>query len=132
MNLFKKIASVALAAFMFAVTATGALAYSTVYPMEYGQPRIGAYTSVFPYNQGMYNYLTPPIALTRYGAEYDITNIRTAIYPQFPFTYHATITRPYMGYPYGIDRSPTVLYSSYGGAGGFHYSNYGGQNYYAY
>lgn len=98
-----------------AVSSMNATAYSTVYPTEYGQHRIGAYSSTFPYEQGMYNYIAPPTALTRYGADYHISNIRSAVYPQYPFTLNVNLHRPYFGYPYGTDRVPArVGLSSFG------------------
>lgn len=78
-----------------------ALAVSWGYPSMYGQPRIGAYWSVTLPNQGMYDYIAPPTALTRYGAQYQISNIRQAVYPRSPYTYSANLYRPYFGYPYG-------------------------------
>jgi hypothetical protein len=114
MELLKNIGKIIMAALFAILTATGALAYSTVYPTEYGQPRMGAYSAVVPYGQGMYNYLSPPIALTRYGSDYHISNLRTAVYPNYPVTYLPTMHRPYMGYPYGIDRTPYVRTRTYG------------------
>jgi hypothetical protein len=124
-KMFKKMSKAIVGLFLLALAALPALSYSVAYASEYGQPRIGAYYSYTAYNQGMYNYVSPPVALTRYGSDYYISNIRTAVYPQYPFTYMATIDRPYMGYPYGIDRTPITHYSSYGGAGGFNYRAYG-------
>ena len=114
MEFLKKLSKIVLIAALAIVASVSALAYTTVYPMEYGQHRIGAYTSISPYGQGFYNYMTPPIALTRYGNDYSISNIRTAVYPNYPYTYLPSMQRPYFGYPYGIDRAPAVRYSSSG------------------
>ncbi len=106
---------------LLAITlATPALSY-TVYPVEYGQHRVGAYTSIFPPAQGFYNYVAPPTALTRYGQEYHIWNLRTVVYPSYPYTYAATIHRPYFGYPYGIDRRASIYARSLSGYGFYRY-----------
>ncbi len=80
-------------------------AYGTAYPypyyIGYGQPRIGAYTSQFPVDQGMYDYISPPIGLTRYGADYNIYNIREPVYPDYGVARVPNLYQPYYGYPYG-------------------------------
>jgi len=128
MKMLKKIGMTLMAAAFVLITAVAAHAYTYAHTYEYGQPRIGAYYSVSGYAQGMYDYVSPPVALTRYGADYHIDNIRLAAYPNYPTTYLPTMQRPYFGYPYGFGRTPTVSWNSYGGyggAGGFHYNNYG-------
>lgn len=101
MNLTRVVFMVALAA-LFVLP--GALAYRTVYSSygSYGQPRIGAYTTSYTYAQGMYDYVSPPIGLTRYGADYYYgSNIRSAVYPQYPVARVPNLYQPYYGYPYG-------------------------------
>ncbi len=119
MKLLNKISLIVVGALMALATLMSAHAY--VYPVEYGQPRIGAYTSTFPSAQGMYDYLSPPVALTRYGADYHLSNIRQAVYPRYPVTYIPNMHRPYYGYPYGFG-SPNIHWRSsriYNGGGGF-------------
>lgn len=95
-----------------------ALATSWVYPTHnfgYMQPRVGAYTAQFGVNQGLYDYMTPVLGLTRYGADYNYgVNIRNAVYPQYPNARIPSLYQPYYGYPYG----------SYGNAGWERYKYY--------
>jgi len=126
MKMIKQLMRIALAAVVAVLALVPAMAY-TVYTGGY-QARIGAYTAYAPYGQGFYDYLTPPTALTRYGAEYHYSNIRSAVYPSYPWTgldYTARLYRPYFGYPYGTG-SPVVSWRSsgiYGGGGGFIYAS---------
>ncbi len=79
----------------------GGTAYPNAQYVGYGQPRIGAYTAQFPVDQGMYNYISPPLGLTRYGADYNIYNIRDPVYPDYGVARVANLYQPYYGYPYG-------------------------------
>lgn len=117
LNHIKKVALLALLTLLVALPA--ALAYPVAYPypsyFNDGQTRMGAYTTQYPYDQGFYDYVSPPIALTRYGSDYNIYNIRDAVYPDFPATRIANIYKPYYGYPYtGYDNPVQLRNQPYG------------------
>jgi len=120
MNLFQNLNRAIMAIVLLAlVLVPSSLAYgyntATPYPyyFGYGQPRVGAYTTQFPYAQGMYNYVSPPIGLTRYGADYYITNLREPVYPEFGIARVPNLYRPYYGYPYGSYGSQSWTYYKY-------------------
>lgn len=78
------------------------LAVGWAYPVQtYGQPRVGAYTAIYGPNQGMFNYVSPPTMLTRYGAQYHVSNVRWADYNEDFVSYMPSLYTPYRGYPYG-------------------------------
>jgi len=77
--------------------------YGYAYPNQQywnAETRMGAYGSSFGYAQGMYDYVSPPIALTGLGHQYSVSNVRDAVYPQYPVTHFSNAYRPYYGYPY--------------------------------
>jgi hypothetical protein len=63
--------------------------------------RIGAYSAIYRPHQGMYDYIAPPTMLTRYGAQYHVSNVRWAGYNQDFVSYMPSLHAPYRGYPYG-------------------------------
>jgi hypothetical protein len=120
MNFLDKIKKAMLVVLLSLIVALpAALAYPVSYPypsyFNYGQARMGAYTAQYQYAQGFYDYVSPPIALTRYGADYNIYNIRDAVYPEFPAVRVPNIYEPYYGYPYASYGNPVNLrYQPYG------------------
>ncbi len=69
------------------------------------ETRLGAYTSssyasTWGWGQGFYDYLSPPIATYRYGAQYHWgSNIRDTAYTGYP-TRVPNQYQPYYGYPF--------------------------------
>ncbi len=114
----KKTVLVALVALVATAMVPATLAYPVSYPypsyFNYGQTRMGAYTTQYPYAQGFYDYVSPPFALTRYGADYSIYNIRDAVYPEYPAVRVPNIYQPYYGYPYRSYANPvSYRYQTY-------------------
>ena len=122
MNFLDKVKKALLVVLLTVVALPAAFAYPVTYPypsyFNEGTPRMGAYTTSFPYAQGFYDYVSPPIALTRYGADYSIYNIRDAVYPEYPAVRVPNIYRPYYGYPYASYGTPVYMrYNTYYGGG---------------
>ncbi len=125
MKLIKKLLTICMAALFAALTLIPAtLAYNYHVTRPYGAyfdggiPRIGAYSSTWGYGQGMYNYVSPPIGLTRYGAAYHWgSNVRWQLYPQYPSLMAPGHFRPYYGYPYASFGSPYWEHYKYYGTG---------------
>lgn len=69
-------------------------------PYWNGQLRATSYTSVWPIEQGMYAYASPPLNLVRYGVGYHWgSNVRWPYYDGDPHALSPGIYRPYYGYP---------------------------------
>ena len=117
MNFLDKVKKALMIAAFALVAIPAALAYNT-YTGYYGSiPSIGVYTTSGQYAQGFYDYVSPPISLPGYS-DYDIFNVRDAIYPEFPTARIPNIYRPYYGYQYASYNMPVNdCYNNYGGGG---------------
>ena len=124
MKLFKKLIAICLMAFfaLSIVPATLAYNYHIVKPYDSywgtSQARFGAYSSYWPPGQGFYNYVSPPIALHRYGHTYNYAyNTRWPTYATAG-AYPARISniyKPYTGWPAGwYGSQPWTYYKQYG------------------
>lgn len=103
MKLTKKMQKIAMALLLAVLVAMpSALAVGWTHPTQvYGQPRIGSYTTTWAPHQGMFNYVSSPIYLSRYGAQWHVNNVRLAAYPSRDHaTYMPQLHAPYLGYPY--------------------------------
>jgi|GEM_PF-2079576 len=127
MKLFNKLIGICLMAlFAFSILpATLAAWGGTTYPYasywQTGQTRIGAYTSTWDWNQGLYDYVSPPIATYRYGAQYNYGfNIRDPQYLQYPSRI-TNIYKPYYGYPYNGYGNSYWTHLRYNGPSGINY-----------
>lgn len=108
MNFLNKVKKTMLAMLLVLAVLPAALAYPVNYPypnsFTNGQTigayttQMGAYSMQDPYAEGFYDYNSPPIGLTHYGADYNINNIRFAIYPNFPATNVPSRYDPFYGY----------------------------------
>ena len=104
--MMKKILALCIAILALAAMIPATLAYDSYITYPYaqywtgGQTRATAYTSTWGPNQGLYNYVSPPIGVVKYDHRYKWgSNVRSAQYGGDQYLPSEGPYRPYFGYP---------------------------------
>lgn len=113
MNWLKQLNRIVLAGFLAVIAMLPvALAYDygiTVPNTQYWnyQTRIGSYSTNLGWGHGFYNYVSPPVMLRKYGANYHWgSNVRWSAQTSYPARTWPSHYTAYAGYPYRAYGNP--------------------------